>query len=92
MSATSIVMLPDWVSAPERVSDSSTSRVHPLIETAEASVPASPSFMDPPVTVIAPDKVLPDAMETGVVWPIVRLVTVESVSYTHLTLPTICSV
>ena len=33
--------------------------------------------MDPAVTVIAPDKVLPEAMETGVVWPTVRLVTVE---------------
>jgi len=33
--------------------------------------------MDPAVTVIAPDKLLPDTMETGVVWPTVRLVTVE---------------
>ena len=32
----------------------------------EASVPVSSNFMDPAVTVIAPDKVLPDAMETGV--------------------------
>ena len=62
-----MVMLPDWVSAPERVSVSSASKVPPLIETVEARVPASSSFMDPPVTVIAPDKVLPDAMETGVV-------------------------
>ena len=35
--ATSMVMLPDWVSAPERVSDSSASNVPPLIETLEAS-------------------------------------------------------
>jgi len=46
----------------------------------EARVPASDSFNDPAVTVIAPDKVLPDAMETGVVWATVRLVTVESLS------------
>ena len=63
---------PDWVSAPEIVSVSSTSSVPPLIETDEASVPASSSFMDPPVTVIPPDKVIPDAMETGVVWPTVE--------------------
>ena len=62
-----MVMLPDWVSAPERVSDASASKVPPLIETLEPSVPASPNFMEPAVTVIAPDKVLPDAMETGVV-------------------------
>ena len=46
----------------------------------EASVPVSANFMDPAETVIAPDKVLPDAMETGVVWATVRLVTVESLS------------
>jgi len=63
---TSIVMLPDWVSAPERVSVLSTSRVPPLIETVEPSVPASSSFMEPAVTVIPPDKVMPDAMDTGV--------------------------
>ena len=56
------------VSVPERVSVSSTSSVPPLIETDDASVPASSSFMDPPVTVIPPDKVIPEAMETGVVW------------------------
>jgi len=80
LSATSMVMLPDWVSAPERVYELSASRVPPLIETVEASVPASSSFMEPAVTVIAPDNVLPDAMETGVVWPTVRLVTVELAS------------
>ena len=80
MSATSIVMLPDWVSAPERVSDSSASRVPPLIAILEASVPASPTFMDPAVTVIAPDKVLPVSIDTGVVWPTERLVTVELAS------------
>jgi len=32
----------------------------------EASSPASDSFNDPAVTVIAPDKVLPDAIDTGV--------------------------
>jgi len=46
----------------------------------EASVPASSSFMDPAETVIAPDKVLLDAIETGVVWPTVRLLTVELLS------------
>ena len=70
-----MVMLPAWVSVPERVDELSASRVPPLIETVEASVPVSSSFMDPAVTVIAPDRVLPDAMETGVVWPTVRLVT-----------------
>jgi len=43
-------------------------------------VPASSNFMDPAVTVIAPDKVLLDAIETGVVWPTVRLLTVELLS------------
>ena len=66
-AATSIEIFPDWVSAPERVSVSSASRVPPFIETAEASVPVSPSFIDPPVTVIPPDKVFPDAIDTGVV-------------------------
>ena len=80
MSATSMVMLPDWVSVPERVSELSASRVPPLIAIVEASSPASSNFMDPAVTVIAPDRVLPDAMETGVVWPTVRLVTVELAS------------
>ena len=75
-----MVMLPDWVSAPERVSDSSASIVPLLIETVEASVPVSSSFMDPAVTVIAPYKVLLDAIETGGVWPTVRLVTVELAS------------
>ena len=72
-----MVTLPAWVSAPERVSVSSASRVPPLIETVETSVPASPSLMDPPDTVTAPDKVLPEAIETGVVWATVRLLTVE---------------
>jgi len=62
LSATSIVMLPPWVSAPDRVFELSASRVPPLIETDEASVPASPNFMEPAVTLIAPDKVLPEAM------------------------------
>ena len=61
-----MVMLPDWFSPPERVIDSSASRVPPLIERVEARVPASPNFMDPAETVIAPDKVLPDAIDTGV--------------------------
>ena len=75
-----MVMLPDWVSAPERVSDSSASKVPLLIAIVEASVPASSNFMDPAETVIAPYKVLPDVMETGVVWATVRLVTVELLS------------
>ena len=73
-----MVMAPDWVSAPETVMDSSASSVPPLIETVVPRVPASPNFMDPPVTVIAPDRVLPEAIETGVVWATVRLLTVES--------------
>ena len=59
-------------------------------------MPVSASFIDPAVTVIAPERVLPDAIETGVIWATERLLTVESlstsrpkpVSYTHLTLPT----
>ena len=62
-----MVMLPAWVSVPETVDELSASRVPPLIETLEASVPVSASFNDPAETVIAPDKVLLDAMETGVV-------------------------
>ena len=46
-------------------------------------MPVSASFIDPAVTVIAPESVLPDAMETGVIWA-----TERAVSYTHLTLPT----
>jgi len=64
----------------QRVSDSSASRVPPLIAIVEASVPASSSCNDPAVTVIAPDRVLVDAIETGVVWATVRLVTVELLS------------
>ena len=45
-----------WVSAPERVSDSSASIVPPLMDIVEATVPVSSNFMDPPAeTVIAPD-------------------------------------
>ena len=75
-----MVMAPVWVSAPETVIDSSASRIPPLIETLEASVPDSQNFMEPADTVIAPDKVFPDARETGGVWATVRLVTVESSS------------
>jgi len=32
----------------------------------EASSPASSSFMDPAVNVIAPERLLPDAIDTGV--------------------------
>ena len=73
-------MLPDWVSAPERVSDSSASRVPPPIAIVEARVPASFIFSDPAVTVTAPDKLLTDVMETGVVWATERLLTVELLS------------
>ena len=62
-----MVMLPDWLNAPERVSELSASSSPPLIETVEASVPVSSSSNDPAVTVIAPDRVLVDAIETGVV-------------------------
>ena len=77
MSATSIVIAPDWVNVPDTVSELSASRVPPLNETVEASVPVSLSFMEPAVTVIAPDRVFPDAIDTGVVWPTEREVTVE---------------
>jgi len=66
LSATSMVMLPDGGSAPERVSELSASIVPPLIETVEARVPVSASFNEPAVTVIPPDKVLLDAIDTGV--------------------------
>ena len=61
-----MVMLPDWVSVPERVDELSASIVPPLMDIVEARVPVSASFNEPAVTVIPPDKVLPDAMETGV--------------------------
>jgi hypothetical protein len=80
VSATSIVIAPDWVSVPDTVSELSASRVPPLIEILEASVPVSASFIDPAVTVIAPERVLPDAIETGVIWATERLLTVESLS------------
>ena len=96
MSASSIVIAPDWVSVPERVDELSASKVPLLIAIVEARVPASLSFMDPAETVIAPDKVLPEAMETGVVWPTVRLLTVEfaftsrpKLASEVLTLPTV---
>jgi len=73
--------MPDWVSAPERVSVLSTSIVPPLIETVEPSVPVSSNFMDPPAeTVIAPDKVLPVAIDTGVMLATEREVIVELLS------------
>jgi len=80
VSATSIVIAPDWVSVPETVEDSSASRTPPLIEIVEASVPVSSNFMEPAVTAIPPDKVMPEAIETRVMWATVRLVTVESAS------------
>jgi len=75
--ATSIVMLPAWVSVPERVYELSASSTPPLMDIVEARVPVSSNFMDPAETVIAPDKLLPDAIEPGDVWLTVRLVTVE---------------
>ena len=66
-AATSIEIFPDRVSDPDTVEVSSAFKIPPLIDTVEASVPVSPNFIDPPVTVIAPDKVLPAAMDTGVV-------------------------
>ena len=80
MSATSMVMLPPWVSVPERVDELSASRVPPLMDIVEARVPASYSFIDPAVTVIAPESVLPDAIDTGVMLATERDVTVESAS------------
>ena len=43
-------------------------------------MPVSASFIDPAVTVIAPESVLVFAIETGVIWATERLVTVESTS------------
>ena len=91
-----MVMLPVWLSVPERVDELSASRVPPLIAIVEARVPVSSSCNEPAVKVIAPDKVLPEAMETGVVWATVRLLTVELLSTSRpklasevLTLPTV---
>ena len=80
--STSIVMLLLFpsVSAPDTVSELSASRTPPVIEILEASVPVSASFIDPAVTVIAPESVLVFAIETGVVWATERLLTVESSS------------
>ena len=66
MSATSIVIAPDWVSVPDTVSELSASRIPPLIAIVEASVPVSLSFNDPAETVIAPDRLLLEATDTGV--------------------------
>ena len=66
MSVTSIVMSALLLSAPDTVEDSSASRTPPLMDIVEASVPASVSFNDPAVTVIAPDRLLPAATDTGV--------------------------
>ena len=46
----------------------------------ESSVPASVNFNDPAVTVIAPDRLLPDAIDTGVMLATEREVTVELLS------------
>ena len=70
------------------LSDSSASRTPPLISTVEARVPVSSRFIDPAVTVIAPESVLPDAMETGVILATERLVT-RRVCYQHQ-LPNYC--
>ena len=47
--------------------DSSASKIPPLIAMIEASVPASVSFNEPAETVIAPDKLLAAAIDTGVI-------------------------
>ena len=46
----------------------------------EARVPASDSFNDPAVTVIPPERLLPDAIDTGVILATERDVTVEFAS------------
>ena len=66
--------------------DSSASRVPPLIETLEARVPVSLSFNEPAVTVIAPDKLLPDAMDTGVIWATEREVQLSYYQHQDLNL------
>ena len=78
--STSIVIAPDWVSVPDTVSELSASSVPPLIEILEASVPVSVSFIDPAVTVIAHERLLPSAIATGVMFATESLVTVESAS------------
>ena len=50
------------------------------METLEASVPVSLSFNEPAVTVIAPDKLLPEAIDTGVMLATERAVIVELLS------------
>ena len=72
-----MVMLPAWVSVPERVDELSASRTPPLIAIVEARVPASVSFNEPAVTVIAPERLLPDAIDTGVMLATEREVIVE---------------
>ena len=69
-----------WLSAPDTVEDSSASRTPPLIDIVETRVPASLSFNDPAVTVIPPERLLPDAIDTGVILLTERDVTVESAS------------
>ena len=68
------------MSVPDTVSELSASSVPPLIEILEASVPVSASFIDPAVTVIAPERMLPPAIATGVMLATERLVTVQSAS------------
>jgi len=80
LSATSIVIAPDWVSVPERVDELSASRDPPLIAIVEASVPVSLSFNDPADTVIAPERLLPDAIDTGVMLATYRAVIVDLLS------------
>ncbi len=90
-------MSPVWVSVPDTVRELSASRVvPPLIETAEAMLPVSVSFNDPAVTPIDPERVLPLAIETGVILLTAKLLIVESFSTTTpklstevLTLPTV---
>ena len=43
-------------------------------------MPVSVSFSEPPVTVIAPESVIPPAIATGVMCATERLLTVESAS------------
>ena len=68
------------MSAPDTVSELSASRVPPLIETLEVRVPVSLSFNEPAVTVIAPERLLPEAIDTGVMLATEREVIVELLS------------
>ena len=77
-------MSPEGVNVPEIVNDSSTSNAPPLMLTFAASVPALLNFNVPPVfTVMFPERILPEVIETGRRLLTSRFETVESVSISN---------